>query len=229
MLVPASLLAVTVPADAQTPDTTDAQVYHLYHASRGESWVLKPDGRPTSLPVTPLQTVAPTGDKVCVRVVNPHPGLYRYSIRATVDTSKVEYLPKEASQLVAVLGTVFPKRSGEGDAPGGARRGFRQEELPDDPQTADPIGRYAVALDDLASDIKWVQQAVQNSDRPGTIRNEGGIFRVEAGREQEFRWVRETINGLSDASGRFRSTKLEADLDSIHQRAVADARKDPKH
>lgn len=225
------LIAASVPGSAQTKDPGDTQVYHFYHAARGVTWILPPEAPPTSLSGAPLRTVAGAGDRVCVRVINPHPGLYRYSLKTSVDSSKVEYLPKEATQLATLLQTVLPADDSDADVARGAARTFRLErdELDLPVVTPDPVANFANQLQTLAEEIKWVQQEVARSDRPGTLRNEGGVFRVEAAPEQEFQWVQRKIDELSTRPGHFGSTSLVADLDSLYNSAAANASRDARY
>lgn len=209
LLLPAVAAGALLPPPAVAQDGgTDGNPHvSVYHGQQGRSTIL--NGRQYAGQRRDRRYALMEGDSICVDISNAHPGLYAYSL----DSVAVAVAPDpDLSALAKILSDLIATRHAMGaPAPG---------------QPADSVVVFAERLAGLAEDIKAVEKAVDRSEAPEPIPDvfANGTPPDPTGAPRGFGYVEWFISTSVPASpGRFGSTTLAADLDSVYAAAKRSA------
>lgn len=200
-------------ARSADPDSAGRYTIRFYHGRPGEAVVVLPGNDVEDVGGrNPLRTVVlPVGTEVCVRVINPHPGFYTYTLGAVVDTTSVAAFPKEVSEIVTVLSTLL--QPGSTNARPALRTLGDQEAA---------LGDYALLLDTLARQVQAVQRAIRRSDQPGLFVGSQGNTVDRRPDRPDFGYVATMMQDSADRwtrPGNFSASKLADDVEGWYKTA----------
>lgn len=225
----AILLAGPWATPAAAQDQLILQFYHGKNRESGPATYEMNDGVRPTLKRRINQPMA-EGSEVCVRIVNPHPVLYGYSLAVAVDTTPPP-APEGISAFLSPLNTVF---GAQGSALAGTAELTGATFIPADAGVGSSDARIAVAglradedtyfdqieelreqLDDLAADIKAAQEAARASDQPEVlVHGAGGIATSAppADGKGGLAYAQQAMRALPGEPGRFNDDKLAETL-----------------
>ncbi len=168
-----------------------SQNLYVYHGRNGETAVYLKDEKSSS--VRNYDTRLDQGKKVSIRIMNPNPLFYKYTIKSEEQKSESEN--EDVTNALSVLsGILIPKM------PAGAAAGVVSPEP--------TYEAYKEAINELLNDIKVAQKYIKDSDKPeeafSTSRISGYVGVIDKINEE-----------ISAEKNRFNSSTLSTDLTAL--------------
>lgn len=176
--------------------SAESQVqFRVYHGLNGESQVYDVSGKEVSKPVLRMKQ----GDRFSVKVVNPNPLLYKYTLK--LETVQIESESKEITDILTTFGTIIAGRL--------SVRGFA-------PKTTE-TSAYNAAINSLLGDINQAKKYLLESDNP-----ESPEDALKYNRTGGYRKAIDNIKSMLTDKFKFNSNTILADLNELSDSAALD-------
>ena len=179
-----------------TPILKSQDLLQVYHGRNGESVVYNSNNMVVSKPLI-KKTI---GEKFSIKVLNPNPLFYKYTIR--YEQQKSETDSKEIADFLSTLNTILAARNGVGALAG----------------VLDPtFNSYKIAINTLINDINSAKKILDNSDMPELPEDALNLRRVAG-----LRKAIDLITAIPTDQYRFNNSSLLSDL-NLASNAIAGA------
>ena len=167
----------------------------VYHGSNGETQVYDEADKAVIKPKIRMHQ----GEFVTVKVVNPNPLLYNYTLK--YESISIGSDDKAITDLLATFNQILSTRAGATE--------FDKEKSAAD--------QYKESLNKLIIDINDAKDYIKQSDKP-ELPEEALMYRRNAG----LRYALDRINSMPNSQFRFNNSNLLSDLNTLSEKASVD-------